>query len=625
MSNDKSVASFVENVNIVANATKLATGDVIEDAQLARDEAVRAANEARLSAINAESNNLFAHEWANKAYNSEVYNGEYSSYHWSVVSYQNSGEKLIQDLLTSTKFTWSSDKIQNQLNTKSDTNHTHTGVYEPTITKRSAFNKNYGGTGIADSVAHSDHNHDDDYEHSIGTKGTAFNKNFGTSSDTVAEGDHTHSNYMPMEIRNTAYNKNFGKAPGEVAEGNHFHPAEKITYDNTGNILISSSTVQGAINQLDNQIGIFSISENTYLTAGYSVQTEVPIGGIDTPVKVAVPLSILGISHNAVLNNGSSIIVHIDPEPEKLIEGTITMTLTVSTTDTIALSIAVDDTILGERVVSNNGILTITKYLSRLPVDSFTISPYLTNLDNTNNIMVESMNIAWEGAPQGALVASGVVVDHADITGTGAANGVHTTSDIQDLDSELLSKADKLPSAPADNLMAFDANGNIKDAGHTISDVSNKADKVSGATANKIAILTSAGNLAEGTNVIADLALKTGSTSNRFKVANSTIDSEAVPKGQLVSILSNYTLSTELDTHLNATNPHNITPIVIGAATSSHTHGYADVPGLSDDLDDRYSKISTAGQHNIVAFGIDSLEDTGISYINKLLDGEVME
>jgi hypothetical protein len=76
-------------------------------------------------------------------------------------------------------------------------------LYEPIIaTKNSAFNKNFAGSGIATTVARSDHNHTgvyepvipaQTYEPWIGTKGTAFNKNFGVAAGTVAEGNHNHS------------------------------------------------------------------------------------------------------------------------------------------------------------------------------------------------------------------------------------------------------------------------------------------------------------------------------------------------------------------------------------------------------------------------------------------------
>ena len=53
------------------------------------------------------------------------------------------------------------------------------------------------------------------------TKNTAFNKDFGTTSTTVARGNHTHSGvYEPVFTKNTAFNKNFGTTSGTVAQGN---------------------------------------------------------------------------------------------------------------------------------------------------------------------------------------------------------------------------------------------------------------------------------------------------------------------------------------------------------------------------------------------------------------------
>ncbi len=78
--------------------------------------------------------------------------------------------------------------------------------YEPPIDpKRTAFNKNFGTT--SGTVAEGNHNHDLDYadinhdhdgvyEPVISPKYSAFNKNFGTTSGTVAEGNHTHSQYL---------------------------------------------------------------------------------------------------------------------------------------------------------------------------------------------------------------------------------------------------------------------------------------------------------------------------------------------------------------------------------------------------------------------------------------------
>jgi hypothetical protein len=75
------------------------------------------------------------------------------------------------------------------------------------------------------------------------SKNTAFNKNFGTSAGTVAEGNHGHSNYAlsnhghgneyaplshthpyePAFTKNSAFNKTFGAGYDNVARGSHDH------------------------------------------------------------------------------------------------------------------------------------------------------------------------------------------------------------------------------------------------------------------------------------------------------------------------------------------------------------------------------------------------------------------
>jgi hypothetical protein len=72
-----------------------------------------------------------------------------------------SGGSTINDsTTTSTTQTWSANKINTEIGKKSNSNHTHSGVYEPVFTKNSAFNKS-----------------------------------FGTSAGTISEGNHTHSQY----------------------------------------------------------------------------------------------------------------------------------------------------------------------------------------------------------------------------------------------------------------------------------------------------------------------------------------------------------------------------------------------------------------------------------------------
>lgn len=63
--------------------------------------------------------------------------------------------------------------------------HTHSGIYEPVFTKKTAFNKDFAGTGTATTVARSDHNHDEAYEPVI-TKNSAFNLNKATKAQAEA-------------------------------------------------------------------------------------------------------------------------------------------------------------------------------------------------------------------------------------------------------------------------------------------------------------------------------------------------------------------------------------------------------------------------------------------------------
>ena len=64
--------SFIENVNAIANASSLATGDIVQDTQEARDEAVDAAVAAHNSEINAKDSEELANSWAEKGHNSPV-------------------------------------------------------------------------------------------------------------------------------------------------------------------------------------------------------------------------------------------------------------------------------------------------------------------------------------------------------------------------------------------------------------------------------------------------------------------------------------------------------------------------------------------------------------------------
>ena len=87
--------------------------------------------------------------------------------------------------------------------------HNHSGVYAPATHSHAEYLTGITKamveavlTGTITSHNHSGvyalvaHNHDGTYEPVITTKNTAFNKNFGTTVGTVAEGNHTHSQYL---------------------------------------------------------------------------------------------------------------------------------------------------------------------------------------------------------------------------------------------------------------------------------------------------------------------------------------------------------------------------------------------------------------------------------------------
>lgn len=94
------------------------------------------------------------------------------------------------------------------------------GNYEPAFSKNTAFNKNFGNTAgtVAEgnhghsNYALSNHNHSNEYaplNHThpyepAFTKNSAFNKNFGDGYDQVARGSHTHAGYAPTSHTHAA-------------------------------------------------------------------------------------------------------------------------------------------------------------------------------------------------------------------------------------------------------------------------------------------------------------------------------------------------------------------------------------------------------------------------------------
>lgn len=643
--------SFIENINTVANATKLATGNVVEDAQLARDEAETAASNANKSEINSLASENKANEWAVKGHNNPVegtsgVDAQYSAYHWSVEASNIIGDPLIDDDSTSSSYTWSSSYIKDRLNEKSQTDHTHPLLYEPKFVKKTAFNKNFGGTsgnfGVADTLARTDHLHD--YEPKRTTFGTAYNKDFGTAASTLAEGNHLHSDiYMPLASINTAYNKNFvidSNSPlsTEIPRGNHIHKATGISFDNSTADTISSTTVQGAIGQLDSQLSVITISEKCKIVAGLTDPSYiVDIVTQDSPAVINAGLTILADVKNAVYSNGVKI--SYTDEPDKLIEGQldVTMAVNVPAGAVYALTFVKNGTIISDKFIaevtnSAGGITTVSLsgWISGLSQNDV-ISPALINTTDTTDITLHSMTVSFAGQPDGALIVSGTTIDHSDIIGKDAVLQ-HPTTSIYDAGSStsldlLLDKKTNVIDTPVENnLIAMDATGDAIDSGVQVSTLTGKSDKIDTPVLDNILIMESDGNLKDSGYAIADLALNGGDSLVEFSVATPTLDASATPKSYVDALASGYTTISTFDTHEGLANPHGTVASDIGAAEAVHVHAESDITGLTDRINGKYTKVASATTGYIPTFKADGeLEDSGLNPSDFVLSSGIID
>jgi len=177
--------------------------------------------------------------------------------------------------------------------------HTHDGVYEPVFSKNDAFNKNFGT--VSGTVAEGDHTHDGVYE-PVFSKNTGFNLDLGTSAGTVSEGDHIHDSryyteteidallldksgtthlhtgvYEPIISKNTGFNLNLGTSAGTVSEGDHTHTiykTEEEIEDIIGTKVVGSRWI--SVNY-DDPSGETQISLNEAIDGG-SASTTVWVG-----------------------------------------------------------------------------------------------------------------------------------------------------------------------------------------------------------------------------------------------------------------------------------------------------------------------------------------------------------
>ena len=115
------------------------------------------------------------------------------------------------------------------------------------------------------------------------TKNTAFNKDFGTTSGTVATGDHNHDGvYEPAFTKNTAFNKDFGTTVGTVAEGNHNHDLVYLGINATAakaTVLETARNINGVPFDGSTNISINTTSSLTFNDSGTGDASSVSFDG----------------------------------------------------------------------------------------------------------------------------------------------------------------------------------------------------------------------------------------------------------------------------------------------------------------------------------------------------------
>lgn len=553
------MGTFIENINTLANAAELAAGDAVADTILARDQAEAAALLAEAAALEAAANEDLSQDWADKGYGIPVtgtvgVDAKYSAYHWATVAQQMLGDPLINDSITSTLYTWSSNKINTSLVAKAAIDHLHTGVYEPAFTKNTAFNRNFstagGDYGSSTDVARKDHTHSTLYEPKRTTLGTAYNKNFGTVVGTVAEGNHLHTGvYMPYAAQGTAYNKNFvanidAPLSTEIPRGNHVHKASGISYDSTGNTVVTSTTVQGAVGQLDATLGTFSIAEKSKISVGMTDSTYVvSIGAVGSGVLVNAGMTTLSYSKNAIYSNGVQI--NYEVNPTKFIEGSYdaTVSIDMAANTQYGISIAKNGVAIGSTFKALGGstsspagtyAVSISGFVSNL-VNGDTLGLLVYNMTNTNSVTLRSMTVSWAGQPEGAIISAGATVNHADVTSRDAINQHPTTSIYEPgsnraLDLLLDDKADRVGTPILDNMLSMDINGNLKDSGISTATINNKMSKIAIPTSDNIVAMTSTGDSKDTGMKVSDLAKVGGESTQVFEVGTATLATHAVRK-----------------------------------------------------------------------------------------------
>lgn len=304
-------ATFAEldaNGKIISSQLPSYVDDVIEAANLA---GFPATGETGKIYIAQDSNKTY--RWSGTAYveisaslalgttSSTAFRGDYGN-----TAYTHSQSEH-QSIINGTGFVKANGKTLSYDNSSySLSSHNHSGVYQPlhtgltNIATQSAnatiglLKKTAANTWIFDTNTYSLSNHDHAgiYE-PVFSKNTAFNKNFGTTAGTVAEGNHTHS-YLPL-TGGTMSNANLvSNLNADLLDGVHLTGLTgRGVYHATDGILVETTILATAAVMVYGRI-----TGNSY-------------NGIEVPIDTTFqfynyPTSDAILSYSAV-NNGYSI------------------------------------------------------------------------------------------------------------------------------------------------------------------------------------------------------------------------------------------------------------------------------------------------------------------------------
>jgi hypothetical protein len=202
------------------------------------------------------------------------------------------------------------NNLTTDLSNKSDITHNHSGVYEPVITKNSAFNVNFGTTSGTATEGNDSRLSNNRYP-------TSHNSShFPTGSDPISASDigaaaslHTHSesditnlvtdlsNKEPTITKLTAFNKNYEtsadniKMNGSVSIGSldtlvhsdHVHPVDTSREPANANIQSHISSTSNPHGVTATQVGLSNVLNLAQLPASY-LDTSTALGTSDTKV-----------------------------------------------------------------------------------------------------------------------------------------------------------------------------------------------------------------------------------------------------------------------------------------------------------------------------------------------------